>query len=538
MLTEQENGRILSLSSLLHGFLSGALIVLSFPSHSYWPIIFVALVPFFRGVQQARNKMQALQVGWSACFWMSVLGFSWVSDVAVNFGGLPPWLGKAVLFGYSIIGEPQLILFAMSSFFFFSFFQRIQKNFYSKILFFLFPPTSYVALDWLLPKLFPSTLGHCLYGWFELSQIAEWTGVFGLTFLVLVSNLVIFNLLQRFYSWRTQIAVGSLTVFLFITLHFWGNGRISFLKEKEKSALEHRSIALIQANIGDIEKIASESGFEPAAQQVLNTYRTLSAQAVKEKKVDLLIWPETAYPFLFTNFESIALNLDGQARDAWIRETVEGLKTALYFGGYSTESSQDFNSAFLIQYPYEMLYRYRKSILLPFGEYLPLGPLSPYFLKLFPIIANFGRGNGPDVFEFKQVKFAPQICYEGIFPEFSRQSVRLGADVLLNITNDSWFGKTDEPALHLLLTVFRSIELRRPLIRATNTGYTVYLDWTGKVIQKSALFAPSILHLDVPYLQDLPRTLYLRVGEWWIAVLLILTAILSVYAGRKTKKII
>ena len=136
------------------------------------------------------------------------------------------------------------------------------------------------------------------------------------------------------------------------------------------------------------------------------------------------------------------------------------------------------------------------------------------------------------------VTFSPQICYEGIIPDFTREGVRLGADFVMNVTNDSWFGNSSEPWIHFAITTFRAIELRTPIVRATNTGFSAMVDITGTVRDRSSLFAPVLIETTLKFPdknknQEIEPTFYYRYGEIFGKFAAVLTLLLLLFSGTK-----
>jgi len=129
----------------------------------------------------------------------------------------------------------------------------------------------------------------------------------------------------------------------------------------------------------------------------------------------------------------------------------------------------------------ELLDRYDKLHLVPFGEYIPLRKFFGFLETIVPI-GDFSRGNGYTVFSMPPYKFSVLICFEDLFPGLSREFVKKGADFLINITNDAWFKKTSSPYQHLSASVFRAVENRVFLIRSANTGVSGFIAPTGKII--------------------------------------------------------
>lgn len=535
------------------GILSAALLVLSFPPYLAWGLAFIGMVPFLLALFRARSYWDAFWIGFPCMVFFILFGFGWISFVATNFGGLPWIVGKIVLLLFALFAEAQYLIFALSAFAILRMIRaRSAVGWGTSALILIALPIAYVGMDFLYPKIFPSAFGHVLYGWFSVAQLAEYTGVYVLSLPIVWVNMAVAVLIHKATA-RERLAAPALAVAVLIAVGVgllaadrWGTRRIAELKRLEQGYSKSIKFSLVQANIGDMDKLASEGGYEPAVQRVLSTYREMSKEAIAKFKPDLIVWPETAFPFLYSHLQDDLANRTGQARDAWMYALIRELNTPLYFGTYSEIDGRDYNSAFLIEPPFVQTAVYRKSILLAFGEYVPLGPLSPFVQELIPTIANFGRGPGPVAFEFKGVKLGPQICYEGIYPEHPRGAVRAGADILLNITNDSWFGDTTEPWLHLALTAFRSIELRRPLVRATNTGISTIIDATGEMRYRTRLFEKETLNAEVKAPgpdQAAPVTFYIKHGEILarICALFAVAALgplaLAAYNGRRARRL-
>ncbi|MBI3543127.1 MAG: apolipoprotein N-acyltransferase [Deltaproteobacteria bacterium] len=508
------------------GFLSALLLVLSFPPWSVWWLGFVGMIPFLLGLVYARSWREVAWMGAVHSVFFIVLGFNFVAFVAVEFGGLPWIVGLLILLAYSTFGEIQFLAFALLAYGLLQAAAKLRRPLARAAFTFVVLPLVYIGVDFLYPKIFPNTLGHVLYNWLPVAQAIEYVGLHGLTLPLVIVNLAGASLIVRYARIKPRhdalagpvasvVALAVVAVAL-AAVDSWGRGRMAELTALEKTWTRKLKVSVIQGNIGDVDKLASESGYEPAVKKVLDAYRDASLDSISHFHPDLVVWPETSYPFLYTHLTDAAANNSGAARDAWMKEFVAETRTPIFFGAYSSVGKRDYNTAFLLKPPFELAGSYRKSILLAFGEYVPLGPLSPLITSIVPVIADFGRGPGPITLEVKGVKLGPQICYEGIFPEHSRGAVAQGADALLNITNDSWFGRTGEPWLHLLLTVPRSIELRRPMIRSTNTGVSTIVDITGEMRYSTRLFETASIDttLSFPGAGQKPiETFYSRHGD-------------------------
>jgi apolipoprotein N-acyltransferase len=273
----------------------------------------------------------------------------------------------------------------------------------------------------------------------------------------------------------------------------------------------------IQGNIGDIDKIASEQGLSVATKKVMDTYTSMTDQAMQLRPPpDFVVWPETSYPSTFGKPSSRA----DLALDTRMTEFSKTLNIPILFGGYDRIGRKDFNAFFLLN-PDSELQVYRKNILLLFGEYIPGADQIEWIRRNFPQVGNFGRGIGPTTLEIHTrnpnmptLKASPIICYEALFSNYVIESARMGSQLILNVTNDSWFGTWGEPQLHLALTVFRSIETRLSMLRTTNTGISTLILPDGEITQATTLNVGQVMNASIPLTEPIP-TLMKAWGDWF-----------------------
>jgi apolipoprotein N-acyltransferase len=205
---------------------------------------------------------------------------------------------------------------------------------------------------------------------------------------------------------------------------------------------------------------------------------------------------------------------------------VRSRKVPLLFGGYDQKDGKDFNAFFFLSpepipgFPGdEDMQVYRKNILLLFGEFIPGAEQIAWIRNQFPQVGNFGRGPGPQVFKVRSAKgqdvvFSPIICYEALFSDYVIKAARAGSQLILNITNDSWFGPWGEPELHLSLTVFRGIETRLPQLRSTNTGISTLVLPSGEMPQRTGIGTQEVMNATVPLITPV-WTLMKTLGDWF-----------------------
>jgi apolipoprotein N-acyltransferase len=199
---------------------------------------------------------------------------------------------------------------------------------------------------------------------------------------------------------------------------------------------------------------------------------------------------------------------------------VKSLRTDFLIGSPSFERRSSeviyHNSAYLINSRGKAVDRYDKAHLVPFGEYVPLKKWLPFIGKLVTAVGDFEPGQTGKTLSWRKHQIGVQICYEMIFPKFSRQIVNNGADLLINITNDAWYGRSSAPYQLFSMSVFRAIENRRSVVRSANTGISGFIEPTGFIRSRTALFEDKVISQPVSLLKM--RTTYGRWGDWFPAI--------------------
>ncbi|MDR3607027.1 MAG: apolipoprotein N-acyltransferase [Oligoflexia bacterium] len=509
--------------------LAGILIVASFPPWNFRGLIFIALIPWLYRLRTTTTWRRAAIWGLFLSMAMSLLGFYWVAYVLHEFGGLPWAIAGLGLLIFSTFGQPQFTIFAPIYFVLSK--KRAAARGSERCVWSLAIALLYAGIDWSIPKLFHDTLGHSQYSAPWLRQSADLFGAHGLTFLIFWINDslldLIFTLRQRKEPsfWPSIGLTGPSVLLSLLALGAtatYGKTQEKAIQDLIAHAPQKTRAAVIQANIGDIDKLAAHRGLRAASEQVMDQYFSLSDRALNARpQPDFLVWPETAYPSTFRT----PMTPDDLARDEQVENFVNARRFPLLFGGYDRNRSKDFNTFFLLT-PHNRakaddsdLQIYHKNILLMFGEYVPFTENNPLFQKYFPQVANFGRGPGPDILTVptpggQNVRLSPVICYEVLFPDYVLEAARRGSQFIMNITNDSWFGPYGEPELHLALSTFRSIEARIPQLRATNTGISALILPDGSISAQTQTFAQEILSVEMPLITP-PWTLMKQLGDWF-----------------------
>ncbi|MGH7630786.1 MAG: apolipoprotein N-acyltransferase, partial [Gemmatimonadales bacterium] len=418
----------------LLALLSGALLALSFPGSGdqEWAA-FAALVPLLAAIEGAGWRRAAvLGLGAGVLFWAATI--PWIVTTMVRYGNLPWPLAALVLAG--LAGYLAFYLAA-----FCALLSRVPGS--GGARFVVVAASLWVALEFLRTYLltgFPwNLLGYSQYRNGPLVQVAAVTGVYGVSFVVVAVNAALWRLIavdrgwtQRFAATATAAGIVALAL-----ASAWVPPRGA-----DQPTLP---VALVQGSID--QGIKWDPAYEDTARAV---YRALTADAARQR-AKLVVWPETSLPFVF----------DGDRR----RTAVQGLarETGAYLLvgalGHAPEGPR--NSAFLVAPDGEVVGRYDKRHLVPFGEYVPLKSLLPFVEVLGGgAIGEFRSGGETTTFSTPLGRLAVVICYEAIFPAEVREFFLAGADVLVNITNDAWFGRSAAPVQHLAMAAFRAVENR------------------------------------------------------------------------------
>ncbi|MBI4211320.1 MAG: apolipoprotein N-acyltransferase, partial [Deltaproteobacteria bacterium] len=344
------------------------------------------------------------------------------------------------------------------------------------------------------------------FGWAHITQIADITGVLGISFLLVLGNVAIFSLMKR-RGWKPA----ACAIVLVATALVYGHFRMGSI-EQQMAEAKKLKVGMVQANIGMYEKHRDPRGAHDA-------YRRYSRE-LEEKGVELLVWPETAVtdPWLSEGDAFVPLEFEPFSVP---------LLTGMLLVDPSTQPTRDYNVAALIHPDRRISGIYRKQVLLMFGEYLPFGEYFPQMYDWLPTVGQFTPGKDSLPISWNGMKIGTTICYEDILPRLVRRIMQHDPMLLTNLTNDSWFGDSTEPAVHLALATFRTIEHRRAMVRSTNTGISAFIDPLGRIVAKAPQYEAATLIGEVPLMTG--TTLYTRFGDWlgWISILGVIIMIIT-----------
>ncbi len=453
------------LGYLLSG-LSGVLLTVGQAPWNLWLVSWVALVPLLVALKN-KDLRQCFQLGYLCGLVHFLSTLYWIVHVVQHYGGLSLPFAVLVLLllgGYLAFYPAAFAVIAW----------RFRDR--SRLWLWLLPP-AWVCLEWIRGQMvtgFPwADLGYSQTPLLFLIQTADLWGVYGVGWLVAWASVCIAGQIHRFP------ALPSLIVWSLCLVAAWGYGgkRLQDVTRLEEGKTGW-PVAVVQGNIDQDEK------WNPARQrEILKRYRRLSLKAIAAKpSPGLVVWPETAMPFFYGYNEELTRRLNTM---------IHTLHRPVLFGapalGVVNGRVRLFNKAFLVDAQGRLRAQYAKNHLVPFGEYVPWGRVLFFVHRLVQAAGDFAAGDSLRPLSLDGRKLGILICYEAIFPELARREVARGATLLVNITNDAWFGTSAAPYQHCEMARWRAIENRRPLVRCANTGISAIFDRAGRVLAKLPL---------------------------------------------------
>ncbi|MFI5307143.1 MAG: apolipoprotein N-acyltransferase [Polyangiales bacterium] len=477
------------MGSYLFAVASGVLYVLGFPGFEIWPLSFVALLPLLYVLdQRALSLRRALGVSFAFGATTQLLGFHWLVGTLRAFAALPTVLCVLTYVLICLLQAGQQAGFAMLVW-------RAKQNGRDPLL---LAPFCFGAVELVYPLLFPNYFAASVHQVPVLAQSAELGGPILVSMLLVAVNAALSAALRPTLGSRRLRALGLAAGLLAVT---WGYGalRMRQVLAAASSAPKLR-VGIVQANMGTRQKREDRP---EGRRRYLEQSRSLELSGAE--RPELLIWPETAVQYV----------LPADTKN--VSQVLGPLTTPVLFGGLghrlTNGRAQLWNSAFLTDAAAHVLGRSDKMHLIPFAEYVPLGDRVPRLYALLPNSGQFEAGERPVALPFRGKRIAALICYEDVLPGFVRQVVlATRPHLLVNLSNDAWFGHSVEPEIHLALSTLRAIEHRLYFVRASNSGPSVVIDPTGRVLARTRSFERATLQHEVALLAG--GTPYTMLGDW------------------------
>ncbi len=500
------------LSFAILPLISGITLWLAFPDHSLFFLSWVALTPYLYFLTQERS-WKAIVVG-NLVFGLAYLGgvLYWIPRVLIGYGGLSWGISIPIFFLMLLM----LCLFLLP----FSVLTHAVST-HSRTAALWSAPGFWVLSELLRNYYavggFPwALLGHSQYPFEWMRQLADVSGVYLISFLIVLGNSALLALF-RFRSYRTWM-LPSVFALLFLGANLYGWYRVEVWQVPLGKSIR---AALVQPNI------SLSAPLEHYAEKYFEVLPEYYRQAVADGAA-WVVFPEAPNPYFY--------DTDFYFRTFWQRQ-VRSSGVPLLLNSTSVEtdsSSRYYNGALLIGSGEQPDYRYHKMHLVPFGEYVPAADWLSFVQPLVQEVAGFSAGTTAVVGDVGGVSFGTLICFEGIFAESAREFVRQGAQLFVNITNDAWYGRSSAARQHLEFGAFRAVENRKPILRCANSGYSAVIDPLGRIQQELGLFEDGVVLADInacPY-----RSIYSRVGEWLNISLVALALVTGVGAFRPRRE--
>jgi apolipoprotein N-acyltransferase len=503
---------------------SGLLLTGSFPKIGASWLAWFCLVPLLFALKNLPLR-EGFRVGFIAgiVHYLSLL--YWLVYTMNTYGHLPVYLGVTVLFLFSAYLALYTAVFSA----------MLIRAAGIPPLIPIVVPVVWVFLEYVRSFLmtgFPwALMGYSQFKTLQIIQISDICGVYGVSFLAAASNAVIFMgalfIIEK--RWRGKavsrkalLACLGAAALLFGGVWHYGKWRIRAV-EKMVAVSPAERISVVQGNIEQTKKWA------PSFQkETIKRYDRLSRD--KEAPASaLVIWPETAMPFYF-GYQSELSEM--------VREGIRKSGSDFIIGSPSfirTKAGEAYyNSAYLVGSDGKISGQYDKVRLVPFGEYVPFKRWLPFLGKMVAQVGDFKPGEAGNTLAWKVYRLGVQICYEIIFPNLSRAMVRNGSTLMVNITNDAWFGRTGAPFQHFSMAVFRAVENRRSLARAANTGISGFVDPVGRIVGQTLLFEEALLTREMPMIDRV--SFYSRFGDLFAMICTAASVLLMALGDRVRRK--
>ena len=513
------------LRSLVLACLTGIFYPFCFPDFDLGWLAWVVLVPLHLALDGAAPR-RAFWLGWLAGLIAFVGTMYWVVTAMHLYGKLPEALSYAAMLLLTAYLGLYVALYAVGV-------SWLRKTAFA----FLGAPFIWVTLEWLRTYLFSglpwALLGYSQYRWLPVIQIADHTGVYGVSFLVVLVNAALADMVLWTIDRVTRqdagrfpvLSPGAAVLGMAVTLLYglWCLGR----PPEAGDAVRSMSIGLVQANIDQAQKW--DAAYR---RQTLDRYAKLTARA--SDGTALVIWPEAATPFLYEQEPDYL----GE-----ITALVQKHGIPLLFGSPALRRFPNgrpylLNSAYLLSTQGAILGRYDKRHLVPFGEYVPVRSVLFFLDKLVEGIGDFEPGTVPTVLEAPlgprdgpgrpPAKFGVVICYEVIFPNLVREFTERGAEFMVTITNDAWYGVSSAPYQHFGMVVLRAVENRIAFARAANTGVSGFIDPQGRILLATPIFEEQGVTGRITL--GRPPTFYTKRGDVFAYACAIITGLLFLAA--------
>ncbi|MFO7567353.1 MAG: apolipoprotein N-acyltransferase [Enhygromyxa sp.] len=493
-------GRILAAAA------TGSSMWISAPDMDIWWLAFVGWVPLLWAIHD-RPRRHAFFYGWIAGFVAVFVGFFWMSELLTRFADFGKPAAAAITGLFALFLGLQWALP--------SWITNLLRERTGRTTLLLFP------MAWAFVELLMSTISifpvHMALSWAWQPlwiQTAELGGALAVSFVMVAINAALWELLRAYLERRElDRKLAAVAAAWLIGIPAYGWIRIKQVEAQMQDAPQLR-FGVVQGNFG-IETY-SRSSMKPV---ILAEQQRVTA-ALQDEGAQVVLWGETAYPYA-----RFSRQHETDLRPGDPRRIQKGFDVPVIVGLVTRDATGQnpyaWNTAWVLDRDGRWGDRYDKNYPLMFGEAAPPGLDPEWYLDKIPSASHLNRGDGPAAIEAAGYRFGALICYEDILGAFTREVAGEGVNAIVNLTNDSWFGKTREQAEHLGLAVYRAIEHRKPLLRSVNAGISAYVDPIGRVVEQTEVTdsdedgyqGAEGFAVDVPMMPADQRTVYGLTGS-------------------------
>jgi apolipoprotein N-acyltransferase len=456
------------------------------PGIDVWPLAWAAMVPTFFAVERARTTRQAFLAAWLTGIIGNAGGFYWLVGMLQRFAHMPFVAAVPV---FLLMCAYQGLVFALMGVA-----VRAVRRRAPRLPVALVAPLAMVGFELALPMVFPFNVAITQAWQRHVIQVADLAGPLGVTGLLLVVNGAVYDVATEGRR-RARAALAAAGVL--VGALAYGHVRIGQI-ERARAASPELAVGVVQPNLGFDQKGPER---QRRAGRQLQDLQTQSAR-LEGLGAELILWPETGYPYAIPR--DLEADLPATSR---YRMRV-GFSSPLLFGAVTRDAAREapppgvrrypYNSALMMDRDGQIVGRFDKIFLMVGGEYTPGRDTFPFIARMMPETAGqYARGQRIVTLPLRtadghEYRLGPMICFEDILPNFGRELAALHPHLLVNLTNDAWFGQTAEPWEHLGLSVFRAVEARVDLVRAVNTGVSAFVDATGHVYARTYAVDPAV----------------------------------------------
>ncbi|MFH1347384.1 MAG: apolipoprotein N-acyltransferase [Candidatus Margulisiibacteriota bacterium] len=456
--------------NIILSLVSGCLLSLAFPKANLFWLAWLALIPFFIALYRAEKLKELLVSGLSFGLIFFGIHLFWIMTL---YRFVQMWI---------VLGWISLVLFQTL---FILIFVSTLRFFHSRIIANAFVlALLWTAIEWLRAwgpfGVTGGDLGYSQVQFLPLIQIAAFASVYGVSFLVVFFNASAAMFMFDKRKWRSL----AVSLVLIVVATTYGEYVLNVSSRVPRPPSRSMKLALLQPNIDQKDKINPFMVIP-----IFKIHEEMSQQAMQDKP-DVIVWPETAI---------FSYVLHDRHLSKRIKDLAQKTNAWLVFGTPHYVGDKAYNSVVSISPTGEVVSRYDKQHLVPFGEYLPFKPLLYPFLKRVGYYeAAFNSNPTPQPLKVGDLNVATAVCFESTFPYTIRKRVKNGSDFILLVTNDSWFDDSSALYFHLNTGVFRAIENRKYFIQVGNTGITAVIDPYGRILQKTRTNEQDILTFEIP----------------------------------------